>query len=160
MEKSLIYPPKLSSKSAFKQEVRNFVGGACRTKHFWLGQYSWEAEIMKALETLTVVFVLSDSYDVFFVTCPSLPSLTEPESFILHGSSNCFGTAVNSGLKGPLKSCGFLGLRVAGTRVSTQTTLSQRDERQTHRLETEMLQGGCLLHLMSNTVWNTAIWAY
>lgn len=107
---------------------------------------------MKALETLTVVFVLSDSYDVFFVTCPSLPSLTEPESFILHGSSNCFGTAVNSGLKGPLKSCGFLGLRVAGTRVSTQTTLSQRDERQTHRLETEMLQGGCLLHLMSNTV--------
>lgn len=66
MEKSLIYPPKLSSKSAFKQEVRNFVGGACRTKHFWLGQYSWEAEIMKALETLTVVFVLSDSYDVFF----------------------------------------------------------------------------------------------
>lgn len=67
---------------------------------------------MKALETLTVVFVLSDSYDVFFVTCPSLPSLTEPESFILHGSSNCFGTAVNSGLKGPLKSCGFLGLLV------------------------------------------------
>lgn len=156
MEKSLIYPPKLSSKSAFKQEVRNFVGGACRTKHFWLGQYSWEAEIMKALETLTVVFVLSDSYDVFFVTCPSLPSLTEPESFILHGSSNCFGTAVNSGLKGPLKSCGFLGLLVFPPKLRYHSG----DERQTHRLETEMLQGGCLLHLMSNTVWNTAIWAY
>lgn len=28
-------------------------------------------------------------------------------------TSNCFGTAVNSGLKGPLKSCEFLGLHVA-----------------------------------------------